>query len=47
MKKQIDDLKENATDQLTEQSSSIDKATTDKLNGAVNEHITKNPWRKS
>ena len=40
IKKQIDDLKECVTDQLTEQSSSIDKATTHKLSQAVNEHIT-------
>ena len=40
IKKQIDDLKECVTDQLAEQSSSIDKATTHKLNQAVNEHIT-------
>ena len=40
IERQIDDLKESVTDQLTERSSSIDKATTDKLNEAVNEHIT-------
>ena len=39
-KKQIDDLKECVTDQLAEQSGSIDKTTTHKLNQAVNEHIT-------